>query len=314
MKILYLSPGIDVAGLGAGMRAAFLEAGHDARHVRLSNNVFDYPVDIEWDRNDADQTAEVMEIWNEADVVHIFEKPGAAHWFPGWREKAIVVHHLGTYYRLNQPVVTAQCAEIGALECADMHDLIRRAPGPMRWLPDIIDPAPLSELRAASYRRSPKVRIAHAPTNRTYKSTGVIMPILERLATRLPVEIDLIEGVTNAECVRRKAACDLFVDELTLGYGLNALECWSMGIPDVSGVADVATAELMRADFGGTLPFVAATEATLEQLVERLVDDRHARERWGEEGRAHVERFHSPEAVVARALAFYLDAIVGVRA
>lgn len=300
MNVLFVSPGPDTAGLGIGMKRAFDACGGEwhARAIRMTDSPWHYPADIQWDGSPSD---EIAALWAEADVIHIFEDPRAATWFPS---KKIVVHHLGTFYRSKPEQVSAACKAVGAIECADMHDLIRINPA-LEWLPDVIDSAAMLDYRR-DYEPGNRIRIAHAPTDRVYKSTAVILPILERLAQKYPVDIDLIEGVTNSECIARKARCDIFVDELTLGYGLNALEVWSMGIPDVSGIANPQTRELMRRDFNRrSLPFVEATEATLEGLLEWLIEDRDRINAWGEIGRQHVRRYHSQQAVVERAIAIY---------
>lgn len=295
MKVLFFSQTVDTAGLGIGMKRAFDGTEHSARHVRCENSWLDYGCDIQWNRDDPNQTAEVMRLWTEADCVVLIERPLAASWFPP--HPNIIVWHLGTWYRRQPELVHSQCQAIRAREVVDMHDLMRF--GVEDWLPDVIDPAPLEALRADLYHGSDVVRIAHAPTDRAIKSTDVIMEVVERLGTRHDIVFDLIERVPNAECLRRKATCDIFIDELTLGYGLNALECWSMGIPVVSGIAEPETRERMVRDFG-RLPFLNCGRDTLEQTVEGLIVDQYARHKWGGIGRDHVARFHTPQALVAR--------------
>ena len=305
MNVLLFSPGPDTAGLGAGMRAAFLAQGHSARHVRLQDSPWHYPADIQWDRDNAEQTSLVTKLWHYADIVHIFEKPECATWFPA--RKGLVVHHLGTFYRSKPAEVSAQCRAIGATECADMHDLVRLSGA--EWLPDVIEMAPLAKLREREYQPSASIKISHAPTNRVYKSTDVILAAVSALSLKYPIEFDLIEGVSNAECVARKARSDIFVDELTLGYGLNALECWSMGIPVVSGIANQDTREMMVRDFDRrATPFVEANPGNLLGILEWLCDEAARRREWGRIGLEHARLYHSQKAVVERAIEIYRSA------
>lgn len=302
MKVLFLSPGPDTAGLGIGMKRAFDACGGDwtARAVRLWDSPWHYPADVQWNRDDPYQTKEVQDLFDAADVIHIMERPEAAYWFRGWQRKAIVVEHLGTFYRRDPVAVHAACVAIGARECADMHDLMRfdrRLP----WLPDVQAPLAAREVNIPP----DVVRIAHAPTDRRLKSTDVIVSVVERLARYYPVAFDLIEGVSTAECIRRKAAADIFVDELTFGYGLNATECWAMGIPDVSGIANPTARGLMLEEFDGVLPFVEATADTLEGVLTRLICDPEERAEWGRAGFEHYRTYHSHSAVVERALRLY---------
>lgn len=304
-NVLFLSPSVDTAGLGIGLKRAFdqADAGWTARHVRTADTYLAYDRDIHWTRGDPEQDELVQALWSNADIVQIMERPEAAGWLRPRRR--FVVYHLGTWYRRNPAEVGAACRAIGATEVVDMHDLMRF--GIREWLPDVIDPGPLAELRARTYEPSERIRVAHAPTNRAIKSTELIIAAVEALAERYPIDFDLIERVSNAECLARKARADLFIDELTLGYGLNALEAWSMGVPVISGISNPETRQRMLDDFGG-LPFVHATPDTLERLIEWLVNEPAARAAVGAVGRAHVERFHTPAAVVAKAIDIYTRA------
>lgn len=304
MRLLLLSPTVDTAGLGIGVKRAFDAHGGEwtARHVRTADSWLRYPADIEWDRGSGAQTREVERLYAEADLVIIIERPEAASWFAP--RGGLVVWHLGTWYRRSPALLHEQCRAIGALEVVDMHDLMRF--GVTEWLPDVIDPEPLAALRAEVHRDDGRIRIAHAPTDRALKSTDLIAAAVGRVMARHPeAEFDIIERVPNAECLERKARCDIFVDELTLGYGLNALECWAMGIPVVSGIADPATANAMRRDFGGGLPFMAATPASLEARIEELVTDRELRAAVAADGAAALAAHHTPEAVVRRITALH---------
>lgn len=305
-NVLFLSPTVDTAGLGIGMKRAFDAHGGEwkARHVRTAGSWLGYDRDIQWQKGNAEDDQLVRDLWEQADVVQIHEMPFIADLFPKPARK-VVVYHLGTYYRRQPAVVHAQCVKLGATECVDMHDLMRF--GVTEWLPDVIDPAPLAALRASRYEPGERVRVMHAPTDRIIKSTAVIEEVMARLSLRKDIpafDFEIIEKTPNAECLARKATADLFIDELTLGYGLNALECWSMGIPVVSGVADRGTEARMRADFGA-LPFVNANSDTLEEIVAEQLRDADLRRHWGLMGQSHIRRFHSPAAVVQKALEIY---------
>lgn len=315
MNVLFLSPGFDTAGLGIGMKRAFDQFGGEwkARHVRQWNSRWDYPYDVQAGPGDP----ALLRLWEEADVLVILEQPLAAQWGP---RKPTIVWHLGTFFRKQIPTVHAQCQAIGALEVADMHDLIRRADYPLGWLPDVIDPVPLAQIRADEYpgdgvirSSTGTLRIAHAPTDRELKSTDAILAALERLKRRYEFEFDLIENVSNQECLVRKARADIFIDELTLGYGLNALECWSMGIPVISGIADPVTRDLMKGDSGGGLPFLCTDAEMLEACIEDLIVSERDRRHWSTAGMNHLQAFHTPRAVVERAIGLF-DQVMAVAA
>ena len=128
------------------------------------------------------------------------------------------------------------------------------------------------------------VRIAHAPTNRAIKSTDALIAVVEAFrAEGLPVELDLIEQVTLGECLARKAAADIYFDQVILGYGCNAIEAWGMGIPVIAG-ADPWTLERMRREFDGRLPFLVATEETIADVLRRWWSAPTCGPRWGPVG------------------------------
>ena len=166
MNVLFLSPTVDTAGVGIGLKRAFDQYGGEwhARHVRRYDSWLRYDADIQAEPDDPT----VQRLWAEADVLVILEQPLAAAWGP---RKPTIVYHLGTFFRRQIGTLHEQCQAFGALEVADMHDLIRRAPYPLPWLPDILDPVPIATIRANEWEPSDTVRIVHAPTDRDIKRT-----------------------------------------------------------------------------------------------------------------------------------------------
>ena len=103
-----------------------------------------------------------------------------------------------------------------------------------------MDTAGLPALRAPVYRKPVDdgiLKIAHAPTNRGIKSTVALQRAVDRLRKEgAPYSsISLSAALTWNACGGR-ARADLFVDQVLLGYGCNAIEAWGMGIPVIAGV------------------------------------------------------------------------------
>lgn len=307
-RALIISPGPDTAGCGIALKRAFdTESDWSVRQVVRTESAFGYPHDIFWDgRTDR----MVRQLGMQADVLHVMEAPGIIARFPNWRAKRIVVHHLGTRYRRDPAGGSAACQAFGAVEVVDMHELLYLPH--LQWLPTPQDLAGMAAIREQYFVPSKRVRIAHAPTSREIKSTELVIATVEALAQVYPIDFDLIEGVPNAECLIRKANADLVIDALSLGYAVNAVESWAMGIPVICGLEPVALRnpptdmrERMLADFGGELPFIEATSGTLAAVVEELITNRELLKEWGERGKAHAWKFHSPAAVVERTIAIY---------
>ena len=151
------------------------------------------------------------------------------------------------------------------------------------------------ESREREHEEKCPVRIGHAPTNRAAKGSDIIIPILNELASRYNVEIELIEGLTYQEALRRKRSCDIFVDQIgDLGYGINSLEAMAMGIPACSCLAP---------GFAELYPDHAFVEIDAENLAEKLIPlikDVAMRRSIGERGRSWVEVHHDPIKVVKK--------------
>jgi hypothetical protein len=304
-RVVFMSSGPDLAGCGYALKRAFDRHAPDweARAVCRQTVYLDYPTDIVWlPGHGSARRREVTQLVRAADVLHVLDNEKALLKFaPFLRGKTVVVHHLGSHFRRHETMVSRTCRRYGAIEVTDSIDLLRPHVG---WQPVPADFDALAELRAEHYRPSDRIRIAHAPTDRQIKSTEIIKRTVESLARRYPIDFDLIERVTNRECLVRKARADIFVDQLGIGFGVNAIECWAMGIPVVSGLVDPAARENALAMWS-RFPWADATPQTLEAVVEHLVTDPEWRTELGERGRKHGLEWHSEPAVVQRMLALY---------
>ncbi len=144
--------------------------------------------------------------------------------------------------------------------------------------------------------RDGRIRIGHAPSVRRAKGTGQILAAFREVQRRRPlVEIVLIENLPHREALRRKATCDIFVDQIgDLGYGINALEALAMGIP---------TATCLAPGFAERYPdhpFVEINEDNLVPALLELVDRRDLRAELASRGRAWLLKMHEASRVVER--------------
>ncbi len=145
------------------------------------------------------------------------------------------------------------------------------------------------------HKNDKPVRIGHAPTNRAAKGSDVIIPIIKELENELDTETVLIEGLPYKEALKLKQSCDIFVDQIgDLGYGINSLEAFAMGIPACSCLAP-GFAE-MYPDH----PFVDIDAQSLKEAITRLVSHPERRRTIGQEGRQWVHRMHNAQRVVEK--------------
>lgn len=207
--------------------------------------------------------------------------------------KPIVMMHHGTQLRKNPQDRLEQCDEIGATNLVSTLDLHLLAPEKLIWSPTPYDLDWLATFRKE--HTSNVLRIGHAPTDKDIKDTLPFIQAVKWLQRKLPVELVLIQHKPWEECLRLKGRCDVYYDQVRLGYGNNAIEAWGMGIPVIAGAAPATLAEMERRF--GQLPFYAATRRTIAAALMDMYNP-EVRAEYARRGLEHVRRFHSEKTVV----------------
>ncbi len=86
--------------------------------------------------------------------------------------------------------------------------------------------------------------ISHSPSHREKKGTDkYIIPAIEILKKKgYKFKFDLIENVSNIDCINRKKKSNIFIDQVseTGFYGISALEAMQFGIPVIAHISDKA--------------------------------------------------------------------------
>jgi hypothetical protein len=138
--------------------------------------------------------------------------------------------------------------------------------------------------------------ISHAPNHRIVKGTKYVLDAIQQLQdSGHPVRLKLLENLGNQE-VRSILAfeSDLHVDQLFAdGYGLNALESMSLGIPTISNFQGPTRDFFDRWAFTKECPIVISSENELAQIILRLMNDPRELIRIGELSREYVLKHHS---------------------
>lgn len=289
MRVLSVHAGADTGGIGYGIADAFRRLGPPGIEVRSSvrsSNYIAYRTDLPWD--------EVSGYGGYADVIHVHNTFRTAL-ILGLAGKPKVLHHHGTHYRDNADRLNQEVAAAEAVAVVSTLDLLQYGPD-LTWIPAAYDPSVLPRHKPVGHG---PLRIGHAPTNRAIKSTDKFLAACDRLDG---VEAVLIEGKTHMECLALKATCDAYFDQVTLGYGCNAIEAWFLGLPVIAGAPD-STLDTMRATFGD-LPFWVADEPCIQQAL-KAMQDPETRTYYANLGRAHAHRWHDGAETVARLTKVY---------
>lgn len=320
---LIFSMGADPNGEAYRYKAAAdRHGGASIRAVTRSTHSFKHlPVDILY----ANNAGAIRRLWAEADVIHLNNRTQGHDLFSDAGAKPTLLHHHGSAFRTDPQRLLTRAASGGWAQAASTIDLVEIAPDVITWLPTAFDLDQLAALRRAHRRPDDgRVRISHAPTMRTLKGTDALIAAVNTLQDEgLPVHLDLIERVTWAECLRRKASADIYVDQLLLGYGCNAIEAWGMGLPVVAGIdpqwaaavnhpIPASTRDRMVGEWG-TIPFYETSQAALLGALRELVKSADLRAEYALRGMEHVARFHGQLPALERLVDLYQRTIGSVQ-
>jgi hypothetical protein len=294
----------DPAGVVARFQlAADKYGGLEIRSAHRATAYFDFPHDLTWDRQ---TEPEIRELAQKADVIHLNNSYTAYRRFR--LRKPALLHHHGSLFRSNPEHMLEIARQGKMVQAVSTPDLLRFAPDVLHWLPTAYDVDELAAFGEA-HRRAPdgRIRIVQAPTNREHKATELLIAAVDELvAEGLPIDLVIVEGTTQAECLRIKATADIVFDQLEWGYGCNAVEAWAMGIPVISG-SDEWTRAWMHEHWGET-PYEDATAESLREVIRQVIDD-HYREGVRARGIAHVRKYHDEKPALARLAELYARAI-----
>jgi glycosyltransferase involved in cell wall biosynthesis len=178
------------------------------------------------------------------------------------------------------------------LGCADLVEDLPRLDGVLLYPFDSASWQPVPEVDDGI------VTVVHAPNHRHYKGTRFLeSAIAELQAEGLPVELLVVEGMTNDEAREIFARADIVADQFLLGaYALFAIEAMALGKPVLCFLND--RFRRFHPEWE-ECPIVSADPDTLKEELRRLVLDPERRAALGARGPGYVERHHSLAAVGA---------------
>ncbi len=274
---------------------------HQARVVVFQGDYLNYGEDIVLSRASDAQKAEAAEILQSADFFHVSRHPKPLQgldWRAALRPDNALVQYHGTDLRLNARRYYDWHMRTGILGLAAWdYTMIEQAPF-LHHIPAWFDPAHITPCTPPA--DGEPVRVCHTPTHRSVKRTDLFLEATERLKRHHDLEVVLIEGVPNAECLRIKSTCHVTFDQISVGaYGLTSVESMAAGHAVLCGLSNVG-ASIMP-----DCPIVNVHEGNLERRLGELLDDRARMRRLGEAGIAWVRRVHDPLTVLVRYLHLY---------
>jgi len=328
MRIL-LAP-TNIGNQGQLQAAALRARGHEAEFWQLGKSAFSFAHDrqLEWPTSSSEALALFSEIaLADYDVIHFHfgrsltpkANPLGELWdLALWRQlnvRLIMSFH-GTemrdaekekqldrwsYYHFGAPHNTPEvlAKRLGAIR-QNVDAMTVSAGSNFLHVPDA-NYLPLAVDTEAIQPAAPPSRvipvIAHAPSRRSTKGTDFVLAALDTLqAQGVQFEVDLIEGVDNAEVIRRISNADIVIEKvLGDGYGVTALEAFAAGRPVVTRATERAT------KWAPGFPGVSADPDTLVTTLRALVESPSQRVAIGAASREFAVEHHGL-AAVGRAL------------
>lgn len=147
-------------------------------------------------------------------------------------------------------------------------DLLSQHPA-AQWVPVVIDLEQFSAHRRSARERPAVPVVLHLPSSSALKGSGLIDPVLHRLAAEGVIRYRRMQAVAHARVPDLLAECDLVVDQLGMGIlGVGALEALAAGATVVTDPGPEALAA-----YDEPVPVAAVTPETLEQELRSLVTD-----------------------------------------
>ena len=148
-----------------------------------------------------------------------------------------------------------------------------------------------------------RIRISHAPTNRYYKGSDVVISICEKLQSEGKIKFDLIENLPHSIALSKKLKSDIFIDQIGnkggWGYGMNSVESLSMGICTLTEMNDTYNS------FIPDHPFISVSADNLEIELRSLLNNRERIMDKGKEGKVWVKNNHDIKSVADKLYNYY---------
>lgn len=171
------------------------------------------------------------------------------------------------------------------------------------WLPTLSDPDRWDAPLPRDDGHTPVV--LHVPSQRVWKGTDLIRPILHRLEDEGTIKYVDVTVVPPHEMPTLVASADIIVDGIVNGqYGVASIEAMLSRRVTVAHTWD-ETRRRIYADTGMQVPVVEATPGSFEQVIRGLAAAPARRLELGEAGRKYAQKVHG-SAAAAQALAGFL--------
>ena len=144
--------------------------------------------------------------------------------------------------------------------------------------------------------------VVHAPTSPEYKGTKYVMKAVEAMKAKgYDFDFQLVQGMAHADAVDVYRRADIILDQfLGGGVGSLATEGMALGKTVLCWVCDRA-----REGYPEEPPVLSANPDTLEDQLEKALNEPGLRKEMGPRARSYVERYHDVKVIAPTMLKIY---------
>lgn len=158
------------------------------------------------------------------------------------------------------------------------------------------------EAKQSQYKMSAaeKLRVFHAPTDRSIKGTDQIVAVLTKHSDKF--EMLLAENLSKNQVFEMANQADIAIDQIRVGwYGNFAVEMMALGIPVLAYIKE----DLIKETGILELPIINVNESNLEQTLLNIFENRAQLLGIAEKSVNFVQHFHSEEHVAQKLINIY---------
>jgi glycosyltransferase involved in cell wall biosynthesis len=156
--------------------------------------------------------------------------------------------------------------------------------------------------------RKEPLTILHAPTNRKFKGTDYIEEAINQLTNEgYNIYFKVVRGVTHSELLKEYELCDIFIDQISVGwYGTAALEAMAFGRPTC---AFMDQRYFQYIDYSDEIPIVNINRENVTYKIRELVENRADLPEIGVKSREFVENYHNVVNLTKKLIDIYQNKV-----
>ncbi len=269
---------------------------HKARCVIVNDDYLSYDKDVTLrpkGRKDLDSmaVAEAEQIVAQADFFHVGRLPvnfGKVDFKKILNKNNCVIQYFGSEYRAKGSQLFKMHTQTG-IRGISWWDWTMLDHGLLFYHIDhILD---LERINPPISRAMDNIKIVHAPTNRAFKKTDFFLNVMQKIEKKhANVQLILLEGLENSECIRKKQEAHILFDQISVGmYALSALESLAMEQVVLCSLSNFGMS------FCPDSPVIPVHQENLYEVLDKLVTHPEKIVQLGKRGREYVKQKHSPE-------------------